>query len=88
VKALVYRSYGSPEVLQIEDVAKPVPKDDEVLVRVRAAAVNPADWYAMTGLPVARPQSGLRKRKEPRIGVDMAGEVEAVGRNRNRLQAL
>ena len=82
MKAVVHRRYGSPEVLEIEDVPKPLPTDDEVLVRVRAASVNPADWYAMTGLSVARPQSGLRKPKEPRLGVDMAGEVEAVGRNR------
>ncbi len=82
MRAVVHRRYGSPEVLEIEDVPKPVPKDDEVLVRVRAAAVNPADWYAMTGLPVGRLQSGLRKPKKPRLGVDMAGEVEAVGRNR------
>jgi NADPH:quinone reductase-like Zn-dependent oxidoreductase len=79
VKAVVHHRYGTPDVLELVEVDKPQPADDEVLVRVRAASVNPADWYSMTGLPVARPQSGWRKPKEPRIGIDFAGIVEAVG---------
>jgi NADPH:quinone reductase-like Zn-dependent oxidoreductase len=79
VKAVVYPRYGSPDVLELVEIDKPVPAEDEVLVRVRAAAVNPADWYSMVGLPIGRPLSGLRAPKDPRIGVDLAGVIEAVG---------
>lgn len=80
MRAAVYRRYGPPEVVvQVEDVEKPVPKDNEVLIRVRAASVNPLDC----GLPKGggRIVSGLRKPKVTRLGVDVAGEVEAVGSN-------
>ncbi|HEX4747558.1 MAG TPA: NAD(P)-dependent alcohol dehydrogenase, partial [Gaiellaceae bacterium] len=79
MRAVVHRRYGGPEVLELVELEKPTPADDEVLVRVRASSVNPADWYSMTGLIVARPTSGLRRPKEPRIGVDFSGVVEAVG---------
>jgi NADPH:quinone reductase-like Zn-dependent oxidoreductase len=80
MKAIVYHTYGSPEVLQYEDRDKPTPKDDEVLVRVRAASVNPYDWHFMRGMPYPlRMQAGLGKPKDPRLGVDLAGQVEAVG---------
>lgn len=79
MKAVVYRRYGGPEVLELVELERPTPADDEALVRVRASSVNPADWYSMTGLVVARPTSGLRGPREPRIGVDFAGVVEAVG---------
>lgn len=79
MKAVVYRRYGGPEVLELVELERPTPADDEALVRVRASSVNPADWYSMTGLVVARPTSGLRRPREPRIGVDFAGVVEAVG---------
>jgi NADPH:quinone reductase-like Zn-dependent oxidoreductase len=75
----VHRRYGGPEVLEQVEVERPTPADDEVLVRIHASSVNPADWYSMTGLVVARPQSGLRAPKEPRLGVDFAGVIEAVG---------
>lgn len=81
MRAVVHRRYGSPDVLELVDLEKPVPADDEVLVRVRATSVNPAEWYQMTGLPVARVQSGLRRPKDPRLGTDMAGVVEAIGAN-------
>lgn len=81
MKAAVFQSYGSPEVLKITEVEKPAPADDEVLVRVRASSVNPAEWYAMTGLPLARIGGGFSKPKEKRLGVDYAGVVEAVGKN-------
>ena len=81
MKAAVCRAYGSPDVLKIEEVDKPVPTDDEVLVRVRASSVNPAEWYAMTGLPLARIGGGFSKPKENRLGVDYAGVVEAVGKD-------
>ena len=81
MKAAVYKSYGQPEVLKIEEVEKPAPKDDEVLVKIRASSVNPAEWYSMTGLFIARLGSGLFKPKDTRLGVDYAGVVEAVGRD-------
>jgi len=82
MKAAVYTRYGPPDVVQITDVEKPVPKDNEVLIRVRAASVNPFDWHFMRGAPYfLRIGAGLRKPKDSRLGVDMAGQVEAVGRN-------
>jgi len=82
MKAAVYTRYGPPDVVQIKDVEKPVPKDDEVLIRVRAASVNPYDWHFMRGMPyLVRMLAGLRKPKDTRLGADVAGRVEAVGRN-------
>src|SRR2546423_5068144 len=82
MKAAIYTSYGLPDVVRITDVGKPVPKDDEVLIKVRAASVNPLDWRLMKGEPrVLRLFFGLRKPRLGRPGVDAAGEVEAVGRN-------
>jgi NADPH:quinone reductase-like Zn-dependent oxidoreductase len=82
MKAIVYCDFGGPEVLRVMDIAKPVPKDDQVLVKVRAASVNPYDWHFMRGEPyVMRIGSGLRKPKSTRLGVDFAGTVEAVGKN-------
>ena len=80
MRAVVRDSFGSPDVLEIREVAKPTPAADEVLVRVRAASVNPAEWYGVTGRPwVARPMAGLRRPRNRRLGVDFAGTVEAVG---------
>jgi NADPH:quinone reductase-like Zn-dependent oxidoreductase len=82
VKAIVYHNYGSPDVLQCEEIAKPTPGDSEVLIRVRAASVNPLDWRLMKGRPYsARILFGLRKPKITRPGLDVAGQLEAVGRN-------
>ena len=82
MKAAVYSRYGPPDVVQIKDVEKPVPKDDEVLVKVRAASVNPLDCHCIRGTPYSiRIMTGLRQPKGTRPGVDVAGEVEAVGRN-------
>lgn len=81
MKAVVFHSYGSPDVLRIENVEKPSPKDDEVLVKVHASSVNPAQWYAMTGLLIGRIGSGLLRPKDARLGVDYAGVVEAVGKD-------
>jgi NADPH:quinone reductase-like Zn-dependent oxidoreductase len=73
VKAIVQDRFGPPEVLELREIDRPEPGDDEVLVRVQAASVNPADWYAMTGTPyLARPQMGLR-RPRTRLGLDLAG---------------
>ena len=81
MKAAVYTNYGPPEVVHVADVEKPVPKDDEVLIKVRAASVNPLDWRFIKGKPFAvRVMASLTKMKgQP--GVDVAGEVEAVGKN-------
>ena len=81
MKAIVQRQYGPPSVLELQEVDQPtVDGDDRVLIRVRAAAVNPVDWHDMTGTPyIARLQTGLRKPKRATIGTDVAGTVEAVG---------
>ena len=82
MKAAVRDRFGSPEVAELREIDRPVPEDDEVLVRVRAASVNPADWYSVTGTPyVGRTEMGLRKPKTNRLGVDFAGHVEAVGKD-------
>jgi NADPH:quinone reductase-like Zn-dependent oxidoreductase len=82
MKAIVYRCYGSPEVLRLEDVAKPTPGDDELLVEVHAAAVNPLDWHYMRGTPyLVRLDAGFGAPKSPELGVDFSGTVVAVGRN-------
>jgi NADPH:quinone reductase-like Zn-dependent oxidoreductase len=81
MKAVICKSYGSPGVLTIEEIERPIPSDDEVLVRVKASSVNPAEWYAMTGLFLARIGNGLFKPKDTRLGADYAGVVEAVGKN-------
>ncbi len=87
MKAVIYHKYGSPEVLELQEVDKPVVKDDEVLVRVKAASVNPADWHYMRGVPyLMRMTSGLRRPKDQKTGVDMAGVVETVGRNIKEFQ--
>ena len=81
MRAIVYHRYGPPEVLQLEEVEKPVPADDEVLVRVRAASANPLDWHFMRGEPrFMRLMTGLTKPRLARLGVDAAGVVEAAGR--------
>lgn len=80
MKAIVYCDYGSPDVLKLEEIEKPTPADGHVLIRVRAASVNPLDWHFMRGTPyVMRLGTGLRKPKATRLGVDFAGTVEAVG---------
>jgi NADPH:quinone reductase-like Zn-dependent oxidoreductase len=84
MKAFVLRSYGSPDVLDLTDIDKPVPGDDEVLVRVRATSVNPYDWHNLRGEPcIGRLLGGLglRNPKLSILGADMAGQVEAVGKD-------
>jgi NADPH:quinone reductase-like Zn-dependent oxidoreductase len=82
MKAIVYCDYGTADVLKLEDIEKPVPNDDQLLIKVRAVSVNPFDWHFMRGTPyLMRMESGLRKPKSPRIGVDFAGTVEKVGKN-------
>lgn len=88
MKAIVYSKYGSPNVLQLTEVEKPSPEDNRVLVKVCAASVNATDWPHMRGKPfLARiTGNGLRKPKDSRLGVDLAGRVEAVGRKVTQLQ--
>ena len=82
MKAMVYTTYGSPDVLQLTQVAKPMLKEDEVLIRIHAASANAADWHLLRGDPfLFRFMSGLLKPKNTILGADIAGRVEAVGRN-------
>jgi len=87
MKAIVYTKYGPPDVLQYKEVEIPVPKDGEILVKIHAASANPLDWHLMRGAPfLARLAGGLRKPKDPRLGADLAGRVEAVGSNVTQFQ--
>jgi NADPH:quinone reductase-like Zn-dependent oxidoreductase len=87
MQAIVQDRFGPPDVLGLREVEQPEAGRGQVLVRVRAASVNPADWYAMAGIPwVARPQMGLRKPRAGRLGLDLAGEVTAVGAGVTRFQ--
>jgi NADPH:quinone reductase-like Zn-dependent oxidoreductase len=87
MKAIVYHKYGSPDVLHLEEVEKPTPKDNEVLIKVHAASVNFSDWAFMRGEPfLIRLFQGLLKPKNKILGADIAGRVEALGRNVNHFQ--
>lgn len=88
MKAIVYTKYGSPDVLQLKDVEKPTPKDDEVLIEVHAACVNAYDWHFLTAdiFLVRLMGVGLFKPKNTRLGADVAGRVEAVGKNARQFQ--
>ncbi|TMR91820.1 NAD(P)-dependent alcohol dehydrogenase [Nonomuraea basaltis] len=87
MKAIRYYAYGPPSVLTLQDVGMPAVGDDDVLVRVRAAAVNAGDWHYMRGMPyIFRAMAGLTRPKANGLGNDFAGEVEAVGKNVTALQ--
>jgi NADPH:quinone reductase-like Zn-dependent oxidoreductase len=87
MKAIIYTKYGPPEVLQLKEVEKPVPKENEVLVKVIAASANPADWHMIRGEPkFARLVFGLTKPKNIIPGIDIAGLIEAVGKNIKEFQ--
>jgi NADPH:quinone reductase-like Zn-dependent oxidoreductase len=82
MRVIVYRNYGPADVVKCEEIAKPVAADDEVLIKVRAASLNPLDWRLMSGKPfLARLMAGGLRKPKLRPGVDVAGHVEAVGRN-------
>jgi len=82
MKAIVYDRYGSPDVLQYQELEKPIPNDDQVLIQVRASSVNPYDWHFIRGTPsFIRLFTGIRAPKSRRLGADVAGVVEAAGRN-------
>ncbi len=80
MKAIIYTTYGSPDVLTVQEMEKPTPKEDEVLIKIHAAGTNPLDWHKMRADPfLVRLSDGLQKPKETRLGADIAGEIEAVG---------
>jgi NADPH:quinone reductase-like Zn-dependent oxidoreductase len=83
MKAIVYTKYGPPDVLQFKEVAKPAPKDDEVLVKIHAAAVNAYDWHLLKADPflVRLMGGGLLKPKKTIPGADIAGRIEAAGKD-------
>jgi len=88
MKAILYDRYGSPEVLRLKEVEKPAPKDNEVLIKIHAASVNAYDWHFLTAdiFLIRLMGGGLLKPKEARLGVDMAGRIETVGRNVKQFQ--
>lgn len=82
MKAIVFEKYGSPDVLELKEVPKPTPSEDQVLVKIEASSVNPLDWHRMRGAPfIVRFTDGLRKPKDTALGADIAGRVEAIGKN-------
>jgi len=83
MKAIFRTSYGSADILELKEIDKPVPKDDELLLKVHAASVNPLDWHILRGVPflVRLMGFGLLKPKHQILGADMAGRVEAVGKD-------
>jgi NADPH:quinone reductase-like Zn-dependent oxidoreductase len=86
MKAIVYHNYGSPDVLHLEEVKKPIPTDDEVLIKVHAVSVNRSDWEGLVGKPLYARLGGLLKPREHILGSDIAGRVEMVGRNNQQFQ--
>jgi NADPH:quinone reductase-like Zn-dependent oxidoreductase len=87
MQAVMQRCYGAADVLRVETVARPIPDDDQILVGVRAASVNPLDWHFVRGVPyVLRLSAGMGAPKDGRLGVDFAGVVVAVGRNVTRFK--
>ncbi len=85
MKAIVYHKYGSPDVLKLEEVQKPTPMDDEVLIKVQAVSVNRSDWEGLRGEPFVRIE-GLLKPRHQILGSDIAGRVEMAGRNHSQFQ--
>ena len=86
MKAIVYTKYGSPEVLQLKEVAKPTPKDDEVLIKVQAVSINRSDWEGLSGKPLYARLGGLLKPRHHILGSDIAGRVEMAGRHIRRFR--
>jgi len=86
MKAVVYTKYGSPDVLQLKEVAKPAPTDDEILIKVHAVSVNRSDWEGLRGKPLYARIGGLLKPRHQILGSDIAGRVEMAGRNNRQFQ--
>jgi NADPH:quinone reductase-like Zn-dependent oxidoreductase len=87
MKAIVRYEYGSPDVLKLEELEKPVPSDDQLLVRVHAVSVNRSDWEGLVGKPLYARIGGFRKPGQPVLGSDVAGRVEWVGKNNSQFKA-
>src|SRR5919199_2546356 len=88
MKAFIYDRYGPPEMLRMAEIDQPAPNTDEVLVKVRAASVNAADWHVLRGKPLfSRATLGLLRPKHRILGVDVAGQVAAVGSGVTRFTA-
>ena len=81
MRAVLHERYGRPDVLELRDVDKPATADDRVLVRVHASSVNPVEWYGVSGPYFARFGNGMRRPKDQTVGADLAGTVEAVGKD-------
>ncbi|MBI1742196.1 NAD(P)-dependent alcohol dehydrogenase, partial [Candidatus Acetothermia bacterium] len=86
MKAIVYHKYGSPDVLELKEVDKPIPKDDEVLIKIHAVSVNRSDWEGLRGKPLYARIGGLLKPRHRILGSDIAGRVEMAGRNNRQFQ--
>ena len=87
MKAIVYTKYGTPDALQFKEVARPAPRDDEVLIRVHAVSINDWDWGLLQGVPLAnRLNNGLLKPKNKILGSDIAGRVETLGKSAKRFK--
>ena len=86
MKALVYTKYGPPDVLQLKEIERPAPKDNEVLIEVHAVSLNASDWEFLTGTPLYARVAGILKPRRQILGSDIAGRVEAVGRNAMQFQ--
>jgi NADPH:quinone reductase-like Zn-dependent oxidoreductase len=88
MKAVVYHQYGSPDVLQVAEIEKPTPNENQILLKVHAVSINAADYRPLSGKPflIRLMMGGIFKPKDPRIGIDVAGRVEAVGANVKRFR--
>ncbi len=86
MKAIAYTKYGPPDVLELREVAKPTPRDDEVLIKIQAVSVNRSDWEGLRGKPLYARIGGLLKPRHKILGSDIAGRVEMTGRNIRRFQ--
>ena len=86
MKAIVYHNYGSPDVLKLEEVEKPTPKDDEILIKIHAVSVNRSDWEALTGKPLYARLGGLLRPHFQVLGSDIAGRVETVGKDNQQFK--
>ena len=87
MQAMVYTTYGSPDMLKLKEIQKPILQDNEVLIQVYTAAANAGDWHLLRGNPfMIRLSAGLRKPKHQILGADVAGRVAAVGRNVTQFQ--
>jgi NADPH:quinone reductase-like Zn-dependent oxidoreductase len=86
MKAIVYTEYGPPDVLQLREIAKPAPKDDEILIKIHAVSINGSDREGLIGKPLYARFGGLRRPSNPILGSDIAGRVEVVGKNNTEFQ--